>query len=192
MHVVRFAAVIHLVNLDNAQKLRELLVPHCRADTMTHIPCGLFLLTADDPFHVKRANALLCVEHEMGHNEPITERPLGILKDCPADNAKSVAVATATVSRFANPVERTMSDVEDFGVAAFGTTDAIRPTLLRQIGFAGFCRRALVVVKLRLFASACTPHYHVVVGETQDEATTKRLIKTASQLRPVDSVARVV
>jgi HNH endonuclease len=44
-------------------------------------------------------------------------------------------------------------------------------------------RRTLIVVNIRLFASASTPHYHVIVGETQNEQSTKRLLQMPHVLR---------
>ena len=42
-------------------------------------------------------------------------------------------------------------------------------------------RKALVVAGVRLFASASTPHYHVVVGQVDDEKATQSLIKMCQQ-----------
>ncbi len=77
------------------------------------------------------------IQHQEGDREPFAQGSLGILKDRAANDGEAIALASTTFRALANPVERTMRDVEDFLVPTLGALNAVRPAPSYQIALAG-------------------------------------------------------
>src|SRR5581483_6063765 len=76
--VLRLATDVGFVNLDGARQLDELLVPHCGADAVAHVPSGAVGAGPDHPVDLEGANPLLRLDHEVDNLEPHLEGNVGV------------------------------------------------------------------------------------------------------------------
>ncbi len=128
MAILVLSAKERLVHFDDAHKLAEVGVFHRGAQPMAHIPSRLVRPASDLALNLKRAYALLGIEHLPEHFKPRLQRILGVLEDRSADDTEAVVFA-----KLAEPMERSRVEFIDGGVAAFRASDrAVMPAVFHQ------------------------------------------------------------
>src|SRR5713101_7196461 len=126
--ILVFPAKERLVHFHNAHELTEIRVFHRGAQPMAHIPRCLVRSRTNLALNLKRAYALLGIEHLPENLKPRLERIFGILKNRPADDAEAIVLA-----KLAEPVERPRVEFVDGRVAAFRASDnAVLPAPFHQ------------------------------------------------------------
>ena len=138
--ILILSADVSLVNFHDAHESPEFCVLHSGAEAMTHIPCR-GIGSANLPLNLKRANALLAVEHLPENLKPRFQRHIGVLKNRAHTNGKSVGITRLRRTCAASPMKGTRRQGIDLSVSASGARHAFRPAAIRKKLLAGFFRR---------------------------------------------------
>jgi hypothetical protein len=134
MFVAVLAADVGFVNLDNAAQSIGSMFTQARADAVAHIERGFVGTEAHVAHDLQGANSLLADQHQVNDLEPITERLVRVLEDCPYQHREPIA---ALLSAFgALPVKGTIGDRVNVDVTAARAMDAFRPAAGYEVDFA--------------------------------------------------------
>ena len=115
MPVLILAADIRFINLDLSHQLRKVFVPHCGADTLTHIPGSFVRTRANHPMELQSAHALFALTHQVDDFKPRAQWIVRILENRLCNYRESIAVFLAYA---ALPVKPFMPERIDLIVAA--------------------------------------------------------------------------
>jgi len=141
MAILILATNVRFIDFHFAHQLRKSAVLHRRSNAMAHIPGRAVVAAPDLAMNLQRADTLLALGHEIDDLEPGTDWVVGILKDGFCNDRKPIAVPSATVFRFADPVKRLGLQFVDLHVLTARALHAIRPTLLLEKLLARFFGR---------------------------------------------------
>jgi hypothetical protein len=134
MFVAVLAADVGFVNLDNAAQSIGSMFTQARADAVAHIERGFVGTEAHVAHDLQGANSLLADQHQVNDLEPITERLVRVLEDCPYQHREPIA---ALLSAFgALPVKGTIGDGIHVNIAAARAVNTLGPAADNQVGFA--------------------------------------------------------
>ena len=115
-----------LVQFDDAKEGRSAVGGlHGFPDAVAEIPCRL-VRGADGALHLIRAHGLLAFDHEVGGSEPLPERELGVVEECPRGDGETETAGVAIVLVAA-------ADRRDGLARALGASDAIGPAELFEV-----------------------------------------------------------
>ncbi len=127
-----FATDICFVHFNDATELLDIFNKG-GADLVAHEPCGFVGTEAHVTHDLQCANALLAGQHQMHDLEPIAERLVGVLEDCPGDMGEAIGSLRGAV--VALPMPRIALQFR--GVcAATGAFDTLGPATPDEIGAA--------------------------------------------------------
>src|SRR5206468_5718787 len=140
MAILVLSANEGFIDLNNAHEFFEILILHSSAKSMAHVPSGR-IGAPDLPFDLKRADALLTVEHLPDHFKPRLKPHLGIVEDGSDRDRESVRRPRFRSARLTRPMPRPGRKRVDFLVSATRAGNTIRPSALHKKFFAGVLRR---------------------------------------------------
>lgn len=149
-------ANIRFIHFHFAHELAKAPVLHGGANAMAHIPGRAVGPAANDPLDLQGANAFLALQHQINDLEPGLERIVRVFKDRARNHGEAVAVPSATILRFADPMKRAALERKHLSVLAAWAVDAIRPTALLQEFLAG-----VFVLELRHHFRKCLAGFRV-------------------------------
>ncbi|MEP6890305.1 MAG: adenylate/guanylate cyclase domain-containing protein [Nitrospirota bacterium] len=141
MAILILATNVRFIDFHFAHQLRKSAVLHRRSNAMAHIPGRAVDAAPDLAMSLQRADTLLALGHEIDDLEPGTDWVVGILKDGFCNDRKPIAVPSATVFRFADPVKRLGLQFVDLHVLTARALHVIRLTLLLEKLLARFFGR---------------------------------------------------
>jgi len=134
MTIFVVAADIGFIDLNDTAELVHVAFNHRSADFVTHKPSGFDRTEAHVAPNLARTHALFAGEHQVSDLEPVPQRLVGVFKNRPGDDRKTIAVLGAF---FALPMPFAGRQIVDAGIAATRAMNALRPSAGLQIGFAG-------------------------------------------------------
>ena len=136
-----FAANIGFIYFHFAQQLRKASVFHGRPNAMAHIPGRPVVAGPDLTMDLQGADALLALGHQVNDLEPGPKRIVGVLENGLADHGEAVAVPSAALFAFADPVKRLALEGVDLLILATRALYAVRPAHIGQELLAGLFHR---------------------------------------------------
>ena len=164
MAILVLAADVRFVNFNFALKLIDA-ATHRATEPMAHEPAcaviGAGVFAKHGTMNLKRADALLCGQHQVGNAKPDVERNLRVLKDRVRDHGEPIAAVLGACDRLAFGVHRDLSALADpmkrlrlecnhAGIAASRADRTIRPAafgeqrltriFVRKVSLKGFQR----------------------------------------------------
>src|SRR6266852_2015306 len=72
-------------------QFREIVIAHCGADAMEHVPSRAVIATADLPMNLQSRDPFFALAHQVDDLEPSLERIVGILEDRLGNDAEAIA-----------------------------------------------------------------------------------------------------
>lgn len=141
--VLILAADIGFIDFDFAHELAESSVLHRRSDAMAHIPGRPVVAAADLPMDLQGADPLLTLRHQVDHLEPDRQGIVRVLENGLANDGEAIAVPSAALFAFADPMKRLALQCVHFLVLATRALHAVGPAFLGEKLLARFfCREA--------------------------------------------------
>jgi hypothetical protein len=132
--IVRLAANVGFVHFHVAEQTLHIRIGHSSADTNAHIPSRAVITALDLPMDLQSADPLLGLRHQVDDLKPSRERVIRVLEYRLGDDAESIAIASAAILVFANPVKRLGRKQVNFRALAARTFHAIGPSLVAEQG----------------------------------------------------------
>lgn len=130
--VMALAADVGFVNFDDAAKLHFRL-NQGRTDFVAHGMCCAVRAEAHDALHLKGADALFAGQHQMHDAEPLAQGLIGVLKDRPGDDRKTIARRAAGGALRALPMPRARGQLIDLDIAATRANHASGPAASLEV-----------------------------------------------------------
>ena len=137
MLVFEFAAHVSFVHFDNAHKLPELRIGQSGAKPMANEPRRPIGACSDHPMDLKCANSLLAGQHQVENLEPDQQLVIRVLENRVDRNREPIRGARSLPAFRALPVEGPRLAGVNVLVSATRASNALRPTLIAEIRFAG-------------------------------------------------------
>lgn len=140
MAVLIFPADVGFINLYLSHELRKTRIPHRGADSVAHIPSGPVISTSNLPVNLKGADSLFALRHQVNDLEPSLKRIIRVLKNRLSNDRETIAVSSAAILIFTNPMEGASLKLIYFLAIASWAAGPVRPAHLFQELLAGLLR----------------------------------------------------
>ena len=132
------------IDFNFAHQFRKSSVLHRRPDAMAHIPRGAVVPAPDLAMNLQGTDAFLGLSHQVDDLEPRAERVVGIFKYGLGNDRKPVAISSAAIFAFADPMKRLGFQFVHFLVVTARTLHAMWPAFVCEELLAGFFSREAI------------------------------------------------
>lgn len=131
--ILLFNSNICFINLHFSYQFRKNLIPHHRSNPMAHLPLRAIFPDAFFPMNLKGTYSFLALGQKVDHLKPSTQWIINIFKNGFRYYRKALAVASATLFIFADPMKRfRLQAINLFILLASWTRHPLRPTHFDQ------------------------------------------------------------
>lgn len=133
MTILVLATDESFIDFNKSNKLAEFFVRQSGADASAHIPSGFVTTEAHHAMNLQSADTFLAGEHQMDDAEPIAERLICVLEDCPDEDREAVSLRGTLM---ALPMEFIGQRI-DLCIATARAPDALAPAVHAEISCTG-------------------------------------------------------